>query len=131
MELLTNILVGVMTGLLSSWLVTKFARFSSVRGEALRIVKRIDYIWEMGPKFFNHESSSSDLFILASDLLYLGHGLAGDKLIAISQDLTQVLSDAQAGKLSYEDFDKRYNEFQSRVRLLLPTPLALFWGFKI
>ena len=120
-----------MTGLLSSWLVTKFARFSSIRGEALRTIKRIDYIWDLRPKFSNHENATSELFILANDLLYLGHKPAGNKLLAINQDLAQALSDAQAGTIEYDAFDQRYGEFQSRVRQLLPSPKALFWGFKI
>ena len=131
MEFLTNVIVGVLTGAFSSWLVTKYARFSSLRSEALRIIKRIDYVWEVKPRFSNHERATSNLHAIASDLLYLGHKRAGEDLLRINQELSLALQEAQGGAISYEAFDKRYGTLQSSIRQLLPTPRALFWGFAV
>ena len=124
-ELLTNILVGVLTGLLSSWFVTKFALFSSLRSDALRMIKRIDYIWKAKPKLSNHENATSDLNLIATDLLYFGHRNAGEKLLKITQELSQSLREASSGALSYETYDSRYEKFRSKIRQLKPTLKAL------
>jgi len=130
MELLGSVFVGIATGLISSWIVTKFARFSALRSEALRVVRRIEYVWESSAKINGHETANSDLLLVGSDLLYLGHKKAGTSLLELNQQLSMALEKARSARIGYPEFDALYRDLQIRVRHLQPNIISLVWGLK-
>ncbi|UQI39249.1 hypothetical protein [Vreelandella venusta] len=126
-----NVLVGIATGLISSWVVTKFARFTALRSEALRVVRRIDYIWEGSAKISGHETANADLLLIGSDLLYLGHKKAGMVLLELNQELSAALEKAESAKIAYTEFDTFYGGLQRRIRHLQPNIASLIWRLRL
>ena len=91
--MIENIIIGVMTGIISGGytglVISKYILFTSLRREALRIIRRIDYIDGQG--YSNYESLP-EMVLISSDLLSLNHQKAGDGIMGVFKKINTELS---------------------------------------
>ncbi|ATA22841.1 hypothetical protein BIY26_23055 [Brenneria goodwinii] len=90
-----GIFIGVLTGIISGaytgLILSKYVLFTSLRREALRIVRRIDYI--DGEGYSNYESLS-ELILISSDFLASKHKRAGEEVMVIFKELNSEISNS-------------------------------------
>ncbi|MEI3777053.1 hypothetical protein [Pectobacterium brasiliense] len=80
-----GILTGIISGAYTGLILSKYVLFTSLRREALRIVRRIDYI--DGEGYSNYESLS-ELILISSDFLASKHKRAGEYVMGIFNELS-------------------------------------------
>lgn len=80
-----GILTGIISGAYTGLILSKYVLFTSLRREALRIVRRIDYI--DGEGYSNYESLS-ELILISSDFLASKHKRAGEDVMGIFNELS-------------------------------------------
>ncbi|TBM08654.1 hypothetical protein EYY84_19860 [Hafnia alvei] len=125
--MIENILIGVITGILSGLytglIISKYILFTSLRREALRIVRRIDYI--QGDGYRNHESLP-ELALISSDLLSLNHKKAGATVMHVFADLNQEISrrDTNVNGEMMADAQRKLRELPVN-KLCLINPFSL------
>ncbi|MDV5293888.1 hypothetical protein [Klebsiella michiganensis] len=85
------ILTGIISGAYTGLILSKYMLFTSLRREALRIVRRIDYI--DGEGYSNYESLS-ELILISSDFLASKHKRAGEEVIVIFKELNSEISNS-------------------------------------
>ncbi|PNM19800.1 hypothetical protein [Yersinia enterocolitica] len=91
--MIENIIIGVMTGIISGGytglVISKYILFTSLRREALRIIRRIDYIDGQG--YSNYESLP-EMVLISSDFLSLNHQKAGDSIMGVFNKINTEIS---------------------------------------
>ncbi|WP_035603212.1 hypothetical protein [Edwardsiella tarda] len=86
-----GILTGIISGAYTGLILSKYMLFTSLRREALRIVRRIDYI--DGEGYSNYESLS-ELILISSDFLASKHKRAGEEVMVIFKELNSEISNS-------------------------------------
>ncbi|WKJ89797.1 hypothetical protein QZJ86_17530 [Methylomonas montana] len=129
-SLLVGIPIGLISGLYTGLIVTRYARFAELRNEALRIIRAIDYI-EEGPlvKISNNEDVPK-LINVASDLLFLKHKKAGEQVCQLLKNISDKTNDAKLGKISVVEFGEQHSKWQKTARELPGNKIVLWalWG---
>lgn len=129
-SLLLGIPIGVMGGLWSGIVVARYTRFSELRNEALRIIRRIDFMQDGEKiKVTNHEDISK-FSLIASDFYFLKHQKAGQSISALSQDVLTINQSAANGTISMDNYKIAFLDWQNTVRMLSPkySVILSLWG---
>ena len=80
LSLLLGIPIGIISGLYTGIIVTRYARFAELRNETLRIIRSIDFVHEAPNILVSNDQDVSKLALIASDLFFLSHRTAGEKV---------------------------------------------------
>lgn len=128
--LLLSIPLGLVSGLYTGLIVTRYARFAELRGEALRIIRAIDFMQEDSGVHITHHEDVPKLLLVSSDLLFLHHRKAGEFVAQLFQQISSTNYDAQSGKLCAGEYNNRYAAWQEAARALPPNKLVMWalWG---
>lgn len=128
-ELVTNILIGLGTGLLtgcySGWIVARASRFYAVRGQILHILRRTDYMEESGRIDYGGFERLPEFMDFASELFYLKHKRAGMDLLDLKASILAALDRCEKGTITGEEMRKLDAEWQTRCRGLRANPIAI------
>ncbi|NYZ62569.1 hypothetical protein [Luteimonas deserti] len=128
--LLLSLPIGIVSGLYSSLVVTKYARFSELRREALRIIRSIDYIGDETHMTIREPRSLSSLALIASDLYGLGHRPAGDKVKSLYDIILGANRSVVSGAMVTHTYMAQHADWQRQVREIGPNKrIYLPWGW--
>ena len=129
-SLYLSIPIGLISGLYAGLVIARYQRFADLRLQAKKIILEIDYISEGTKMLFPHRQDTREFHIIASDLLFLGHTSAGIKMLEISQEIQQSISEAKSGTIDFKKFDEKYLSWQQSIRSLSPKMLQIMrlWG---
>lgn len=123
------LVTGVAAGYYSGLLIAKLSKFNSLKYEALRVVRGINYIGDRANTQILKSDKVDDLHLIASELLHLKHKMAGRAVLRISVEVSNVL--ASCGEASYpaEQIMKDISNWQQQLRELRVSPrVGLPWG---
>ncbi|WP_312400739.1 hypothetical protein [Stenotrophomonas indicatrix] len=128
--LLLSLPIGVVSGLYSSLIVTKYARFSELRREALRIIRSINFVGDNEGAQIIEPDNLDALALIASDLIGLGHDAAGKEANRIYDVILSSNAAALAGAISAKRYLHLHASWQQQVRCLGPNKrIYLPWGW--
>ena len=129
-SLLLGIPIGLVSGLYTGLIVTRYARFAELRNEILRVIRVIDFMEDNGSIDIRHDQDVPKLHLIASDLLFLGHHAAGEQTLKLVQDMSHTNYSAKHGKMSIHEYGEKYSEWQTTARRLPGNKLVLWslWG---
>ena len=115
-EIVISIGTGIITGIYSGFIVARMARFAALTGEALRLVRQIDFIFgdvaQEAATLKQLANAGAQFTLISSDFYARGHTKAGDNLNAISQEFGAITSTRPLTK----NFMTQYVDWQRRVR---------------
>lgn len=124
-SLLLGIPIGVISGLYSGLIVARYQRFADLRSQVLRVIREIDFIKEESRIAFPKRKDVPELFLVASDFLFLKHRRAGESTLKLASEINEALYLASNGNIDYEVFQARYSAWQDAGRSLGPSPIRL------
>lgn len=124
--LVTGLFAGLVTGLYSGLIVSRIARFNSLRSEGLRTINSIEYMEESNGHIIVDRKQFSSLTLIASELLHFGHTSAGMILAERNQKIADVLWSAEQGTLKFADLESELKTSYKTVRGLAPTLWVFF-----
>jgi hypothetical protein len=128
--LLFSLPIGIVSGLYSSLVVTKYARFSELRREALRIVRSINYIGDDTQLTVQEPSNLGSLALIASDLYGLGHRSAGDTVNLLYDIILGANQSVVSGSMTPSAYMAQHSDWQRQVREIGPNKrIYLPWGW--
>ena len=125
-ELIVNVLSGLLGGLYTGLVVTRYVRISELRNEAIRIVQQIEYMDEPGRGFQVNDPSSNSLIYISSDLYRLGHQAGGDSIGKVMKEISEYNYGAKAGRVSCHQYDNQMKKWQAIIRTL-PAARRVLW----
>lgn len=130
LSILLSIPIGVISGLYTGLIVTRYARFAELRNEALRIIRTIDFVHEAPKILVFNDQDISRLVVIASDLFFLSHRNAGEKVIKLSNDIQGTNKEARDGRVSIREYEDHYSRWQAVARDLPPSKRVIWrlWG---
>ena len=81
--------MGIAIGLYTGGVVTQLVRFGSLKNEALRLVRKIDYgnLVEWAATIQQIKEAQRKFSNISSDFYYLGHRCAGNEINKLSNEL--------------------------------------------
>ena len=122
--------IGIITGLYSGVILSRFTRFSELRNEVLRIIRTIDFMQEQGKLVITNDRDVAKLTLVVSDLLFLKHKKAADIVARISSDIGEKKMHAETGCLKFDAYNSTYIEWQKSANAITPSKLVIFslWG---
>lgn len=95
--MLENIVIGITTGIISGaytgLIISKYILFTSLRREALRIIRRIEYVSGKG---YSKTESLPEILLISSDLLSLNHKKAGGITMQVFEEVNKETSSSSA-----------------------------------
>ena len=125
-SVLVGISTGIITGLYTALIVARYQRFADLRGQVLRIIREIDFVHEGARVLFPRRKEVSDFSTIASDLLFLQHSEAADKLLKLSIEINETISYAINGSITIDSLTARFSSWQDTGRSLAPSKRQLF-----
>ncbi|MDZ7594581.1 MAG: hypothetical protein U0932_08020 [Thiobacillus sp.] len=127
---LLGIPIGLISGLYTGMIVTRYARFAELRNEALRIVRAIDYMSEEKSVRISNDEDVPKLLHVSSDLLFLSHKEAGEQVSQLLQEIRTATDDARRGTISSTEYGGYHVAWQRAARELPPSKKVLWalWG---
>ena len=126
-SLLLGFPVGLISGLYTGLIVTRYARFAELRNEVLRVIRIIDFMENGRVIDISHDQDVSKLHLIASDFLFLGHRKAGEQTLVLSQKMNTINYSARHGHLSINKYGEHYSRWQNTARDL-PGNKAVLWS---
>ena len=130
LSLLLGIPIGIISGLYTGIIVTRYARFAELRNETLRIIRSIDFVHEAPKILVSNDQDVSKLALIASDLFFLSHRTAGEKVNELSKNIPATNYEARSGRISIGEYGDRYSRWQTIARELPPSKRVIWslWG---
>ena len=125
-SLLLGIPIGILAGLYSGVILSRYTRFVDLRNEALRIIRTIDYMQESDKVKITNDQDVSKLTLIASDLLFLKHRKAGEIVSALRSDIDEMTMHAKVGRLDATAFSQNYVIWQLTANTLPANKLVLW-----
>lgn len=130
LQLFLDVPVGILGGLYSGMIVSRYARFAELRNEVLRIVRSINYIQESSAVVISDDEDVSKLVLVSSDLFFLKHKKAAERVNLISSKIAESSYAARLGRVDSEEYGKLVTDCQYLARTLPPNKRVLWslWG---
>lgn len=130
LSLVLSLPIGIVSGLYSSLIVTKYARFSELRREALRIIRSINYIGDDQHMTVQEPANLSSLAQIASDLYGLGHRSAGDTVNSLYDAILGANRAVMSGAIDPRTYMSQHDDWQRQAREVDPDKrIYLPWGW--
>lgn len=127
LSLLLSLPIGVLSGLYSSLVVSKIARFSALRSESLRVVRGIQFIGEGNKILILGAENVGQLSLIAGEMRYLGHKHSGDLVSELFSAISGSNFEAEHGRISLDDYSKSFAAWQAKTRGLSPSFWQICW----
>jgi hypothetical protein len=121
-SILTSIISGLYTGLI----VTRYTRFSDLRNESLRIIRKIDYVEERGITVITNDKDISDLCLIGSELILLSHKEASNEIFKLHKEIISSIYEARNGRISSKEFNDKFILWQNVAREIPPNKIVLW-----
>jgi hypothetical protein len=102
-SLFLGIPIGIISGLYTGIIVTRYARFAELRNEALRIIRSIDFMQESSFIQINNDHDVSRLILISSDMVFLRHSKAGELVNQLSKEIQSTNIAARSGQINIID----------------------------
>ncbi len=130
LSLLLSIPIGIVSGLYTGIIVTRYARFAELRNEALRIIRNIDFNTEALNIRITNDHDVSKFVLISSDLFFLRHCKAGEKINELLREIQSTNIEAKSGKIDINEYSIRYSRWQVIARNLPPNKFVIcsLWG---
>lgn len=125
-SLFLGIPIGIISGLYTGIIVTRYARFAELRNEALRIIRSIDFMQESSFIQINNDHDVSRLILISSDMVFLRHSKAGELVNQLSKEIQSTNIAARSGQINIIDYSNYYGDWQTRARNLPPNKFVIF-----
>ncbi|MBH1816811.1 hypothetical protein JAK53_10595 [Stenotrophomonas maltophilia] len=130
LALILSLPIGIAGGLYSSLIVTKYARFSELRAEALRIIRSIRFVGDDNKLEIFEPNNLNSMALIASDLAGLGHETACETVLEIYNAILYSNSATIAGEMRPTNYMDAYADWQRRTREISPNKrIYLPWGW--
>lgn len=126
-SLVLGIPIGLVSGLYTGLFVARYSRFSELRNEVLRAIRSINFIENKQTIDIINDRDVKNLPLIASDLLFLGHRVAGEHVLRLSQDVTTTNYSAKHGRVTIDQYTEKYSNWQN-VGRQLPGNKAVLWS---
>ncbi|MGZ5540701.1 MAG: hypothetical protein ACXWE3_03120 [Methylobacter sp.] len=125
-----SIPIGLVSGLYTGLIVTRYSRFAELRNEALRIIRSIDFMETEDKVRVSNNENVPNLLNISSDLLFLKHRKAGEQVIQLLKEVSSTTHEAQVGKLNVIEYGRCHAEWQRIARELPGNKIVLWslWG---
>lgn len=122
--------IGIITGLYSGVILSRYTRFAELRNEVLRIIRTIDFMQEAEKLVITNDRDVSKLSLVVSDLLFLKHKEAADVVARLSSDISEKKMHADARHLMVDAYKSSYVEWQKYANAITPSKSVIFsfWG---
>jgi len=129
-SLFLGIPIGIISGLYTGIIVTRYARFAELRNETLRIIRSIDFMQESSSIQISNDHDVSKLILISSDMFFLRHSKAGELVSQLSQQIQSTNIEARSGRINISEYSNRYGSWQASTRNLPPNKFVIcsFWG---
>ncbi|WP_313204259.1 hypothetical protein [Stenotrophomonas sp.] len=128
-DLAMALIPGTIAGYYSGLLMAKVNKFNSLKFEALRVVRSINYLGDSKNTSVTRSEKTQDLHLIASELLMFKHQKSGMKVMAISNDVLDTLAACEFAPYDVALFEKQIAKWQLTLRGIKPSArLLLPWG---
>lgn len=122
---LLSIPIGVVTGLYSGIIVSRYSRFAELRDQLLRLIARIEYVDVNGNlEVKNHDVTDGVVFIVG-DLVFLKHKKAGDVVSCLNNDMMTMKARVEFGRVDFNTYKDAIHNWHKLAREISPNILAL------
>jgi hypothetical protein len=119
-SILLSIPIGIISGLYSGLIVTRYARFAQSRDELLRIVRKIQFVRaDNSVRIWNDEDVPNIVFI-QSELYFLKHREAGRSVGQLCSEIMATNRRAKSGQINFDEYSERHGGWQNQGRNLRP-----------
>lgn len=126
LSLTSSLPIGVIAGLYSGLIITRYSRFTSLRSEAIRIVRTIDHMAGNNNLDLTRTEELPKLFLIVSDLLSLKHRKAAGTLSTLNAAIMESNALAERGQIKSDEYDQRYLHWQKMIREMSPNKAIIF-----
>lgn len=130
-SLILGIPIGLISGLYTGLIISRYARFAELRNEVLRAIRRIDFMQEETfVRIMRGSEIQGFLTLVSADLLFLAHRKAGARVQSLAIEIAQVNQLAMTGQLIVEEYGSHYANWQEQARELPPNMWVIWsiWG---
>ncbi|GAA4788417.1 hypothetical protein [Lysobacter hankyongensis] len=128
-ELTMALVPGAVAGYYSGLLMAKQAKFNSLKHEALRCVRAINYVGDEVQTNLQRADRVDDLHLIAFELLLLKHRRAGEGMLALARRAESLVASCKLGKVPVEQVMASLSQWQEDIRALRPgLRFLLPWG---
>ena len=117
-NLLLGIPIGLVSGLYTGLIITRYTRFAELRNEAMRIIRAIDFVQNDSRINLSNDHDVSKLVLIGSDLLFLGHRKAGEATMKLSTEILNINYAARHEKIDVDEYSKHFSRWQDLGREL-------------
>ena len=114
---------GVISGIYSGLVVTRMARFDSLKNELRRLILAIDFIGNESEVRLSVRKDVADLSAIASDFGQLGHREAADETLKLS---SEIFSTVAARQEPADTIEQQYSNWQKCCRRLRPNLRVIY-----
>ena len=129
-SLILAVPIGIITGLYSGFIISRYIRFSDLRNQLIRIIRSIEYIQEENYVAIQNDQDVAKIPLIASDLFFLKHKNAGEIVTKLRSSIDQMKILAASGQIDVLAYDDSYKQWQTIVNNLTPNRAVLlsFWS---
>jgi hypothetical protein len=125
LSLFLGIPLGIISGLYTGIIVTRYARFAELRNETLRIIRSIDFMQESAFIHISNDEELSKFMLISGDMYFLKHSKAAEQVNQLRDDIEASNREARFGRISMSDYSKRYGNWQDIARNLSPNKFVI------
>ena len=127
LQLLWDIPIGIVGGLYSGLILSRYVRFAELRNEVLRIIRNIEFIQKGSVVTIDGDEGLSKLVLISSDFFFLKHTKAAERVNLISSKIIESTYAARSGKIDSDEYQKLISDCQYLARTL-PANKAVLWS---
>lgn len=123
MEIIGNIVIGVLTGLYAGLIVARAARFNSARSDLVLAIQKVGYqIDGAGNTVMGNTTALSEVYYAVAQMTSLGHSAVSLQINSIGEDLLRALRELTENKTAegQTKFNDQVKSWQKKVRALRP-----------
>ncbi|WP_185814577.1 hypothetical protein [Xanthomonas sp. SS] len=128
-DLVMALVPGSAAGYYAGLLMAKQSKFNSLKYEALRIVRGINYIRDDARTQILKSDKVEDLHLIASELFQLKHKTAGEKVLLVSREVSNAIASCEISNYSAESLMENIATWQKQLReIRVSKRFFLPWG---
>lgn len=128
-DLAMALIPGSIAGYYSGLLMAKQAKFNSLKHEALRCIRVINFVGDEYQTSLQRADRVNDLHLIASELLHLRHRGAGMALLDIARGAESLVASCNQGSVPVQTVMSNLDGWQKRIRSLRPgMRFFMPWG---
>lgn len=126
-SLVLGVPIGLVSGLYTGLIVTRYTRFAELRNEVLRLIRTIEFMQNGEQIDIENDRNVPKLALISSDLLFLGHHKAGETITKLWTEMSKINYEAKHGRIGIVEYSKYYSDWQKLGRKL-PGSKRVLWG---